>query len=60
MKNKLDYSIEEDMFSVHKHHKKLANTSKLLENEQAVFILKIGKSEDHNVIECQQLTLSLN
>lgn len=34
--------------------------SKLLESEQVIFIFKVGKLEDQNVIECQKLILFLN
>ncbi|XP_068687569.1 uncharacterized protein [Montipora foliosa] len=42
----------------HKLHTKHA--SKSSESEQAISILKAGKLEDHNAIECQKLTSSLN
>lgn len=47
-------------YVLYKLHKKLANTSKSWESEQAISILKAGKSEDQNVIESQTLTSSLN
>lgn len=34
--------------------------SKFLESEQVIFIFKVGKLEDYNVIECQKLILFLN
>jgi len=43
---------------LHKLHTKHA--SKSSESEQAISILKAGKLEDQNAIECQKLTSSLN
>ena len=45
-------------YVLHKLHTK--HVSKSSESEQAVSILKVGKLEDHNAIECQKLTSSLN
>lgn len=47
-------------YVLHKLHKKLADTNKSSESEQAISILKARKSEDQNVIESQKLTSSLN
>ena len=47
-------------YVLHKLHKKLVDTSKSSESEQAISILKARKSEDQNVIESQKLTSSLN
>lgn len=43
---------------LHKLHTK--HVSKSSESEQAISILKAGKLEDQNAIECQKLTSSLN
>ena len=45
-------------YVLHKLHTKHA--SKSSESEQAISILKAGKLEDQNAIECQKLTSSLN
>lgn len=45
-------------YVLHKLHTKHAGKSS--ESEQAVSILKAGKLEDQNAIECQKLTSSLN
>lgn len=45
-------------YVLHKLHTKHAGKSS--ENEQAVSILKAGKLEDQNAIQCQKLTSSLN
>ena len=47
-------------YVLHKLHKKHANTSTSSESEQAISILKAGKSEDQNVVESKNLTSSLN
>ena len=43
---------------LHKLH--TMHVSKSSESEQDISILKAGKLEDQNVIECQKLTSSLN
>ena len=45
-------------YVLHKLHTK--HVSKSSESEQAISILKAGKLEDQNAIECQKLTSSLN
>ena len=47
-------------YVLQKLHKKLANSNKSKETEQAMSILKAGKSEDQAVSESQRLISSLN
>ncbi|PFX28588.1 hypothetical protein AWC38_SpisGene6678 [Stylophora pistillata] len=47
-------------YVLHKLHNKLANSKKSPEIEQAISILKAGKSDDQAVSDSQRLTSSLN
>ncbi|PFX29293.1 hypothetical protein AWC38_SpisGene5944 [Stylophora pistillata] len=47
-------------YVLHRLHNKLANSKKSPEIEQAISILKAGKSDDQAVSDSQRLTLSLN